>query len=270
MTSHEILKADVLDILFNNRNKQYGAYALRRSYPSHLRNALVGALGLCTLLFLLIRTGGATKPVFDLPDKAPVIVRTADVLPLPPTQPPPPARVAPRPPLAQANFTPNIVLVQTVDPRVAMAPVEELLHLPPGNANVDGPAPTTPQGGEKPAAAGSGGGEEEEKQPGAFVPVERQPEFPGGPKAWAEFLNRNLQTPDDLAPGERRVVRISFQVDTEGRVTGFRVMESGGRAFDEEVIRVLKRMPRWKPAIQNGHPITVSFTQPVTFVPLEH
>jgi len=62
---------------------------------------------------------------------------------------------------------------------------------------------------------------------------------------------------------------IKFIVDADGSVTGFTVVRSGGYAFDNEVIRVLRKMPKWKPAIQNGHAVTVSFTQPVTFVGLE-
>ena len=102
-----------------------------------------------------------------------------------------------------------------------------------------------------------------------FVPVESGPEFPGGREAWTVFLNRHLQTPDYLEPGEKKLVLIRFFVDTDGAVNGFKVLQSGGAVFDDEVIRVLRKMPRWKPAIQNGHPVAVSFTQPVTFVGVE-
>ncbi|MBA2746852.1 MAG: energy transducer TonB, partial [Flavisolibacter sp.] len=52
-------------------------------------------------------------------------------------------------------------------------------------------------------------------------------------------------------------------------VNTFSILQSGGKAFDAEVIRVLKKMPKWKPAIQNGRPVAVSFSQPVTFVGVE-
>ena len=54
-------------------------------------------------------------------------------------------------------------------------------------------------------------------------------------------------------------------MDEEGVVTNFKVVQSGGSDFDNEVIRVLKKMPRWLPAIQAGKPTAVIFTQPVTF-----
>ena len=55
----------------------------------------------------------------------------------------------------------------------------------------------------------------------------------------------------------------------DGSVTRFQVEKSAGTAFDEEVIRVLKKMPKWAPALKAGQPVSVSFTQPVTFVGLE-
>src|SRR4029079_10736070 len=59
MNSHEIIKADLLDILFDKRNKQYGAYPLRKYYEGRLAKALLIALGSVTLLFLLIRPGAS-------------------------------------------------------------------------------------------------------------------------------------------------------------------------------------------------------------------
>ena len=102
-----------------------------------------------------------------------------------------------------------------------------------------------------------------------FEPVERVPEFPGGMKAWTNFLSNNLETPSQLESGEKKTVMIRFKVATDGSVTGFEVVLSAGSVYDNEVIRVLKKMPKWKPAIQNGHIVATSFTQPVTFVGVE-
>jgi protein TonB len=72
-----------------------------------------------------------------------------------------------------------------------------------------------------------------------------------------------------LENGEKRIVNIRFHVDADGAVTNFQIVQSGGAAFDNEVIRVLKRMPNWMPAQQAGKAVAVSFTQPVTFVGAE-
>ncbi|MDB5253209.1 MAG: hypothetical protein JWP27_2378, partial [Flaviaesturariibacter sp.] len=124
--------------------------------------------------------------------------------------------------------------------------------VPPGTGPVVAPAPE-PDPEPKPA----------------FVPIEKEPEFPGGKAAWAAFLNRYLQVPDNLDAGERRSVAVRFWVGTDGSVTNFQVVQSGGRSFDNEVIRVLRKMPKWRPAIQNGQPVATGFTQPVTFTAVE-
>jgi protein TonB len=72
--------------------------------------------------------------------------------------------------------------------------------------------------------------------------------------------------PGDLEDGEKKIVVVRFIVSTEGSLTGFEVLQSAGNIYDQEVIRVLKKMPKWKPALQNSVPVSKSFTQPVSFV----
>ncbi len=83
------------------------------------------------------------------------------------------------------------------------------------------------------------------------------------------FLNRYLSTPDELEAGQKRNVVVRFSVGTDGTISQFEIMQSGGDTFNNEVIRVLKKMPKWKPAVQNGHHVPVMFTQPVTFMAYE-
>jgi protein TonB len=93
--------------------------------------------------------------------------------------------------------------------------------------------------------------------------------FPGGQQAWMNFLNKYLRTPDELEAGQKKSVMVRFSVGADGSISQFEIMQSGGEAFDNEVIRVLKKMPKWKPAVQNGHNVSVMFTQPVTFMAYE-
>jgi protein TonB len=72
-----------------------------------------------------------------------------------------------------------------------------------------------------------------------------------------------------LEAGQKRSVLVRFAVGEDGTVTQFEILQSGGNAFDNEVLRVLKKMPKWKPAIQNGRAVSVMFTQPVTFMAFE-
>ncbi len=266
MTSHEILKADALDILFEGRNKLYGAYYLRKYYHNNLAISLAIAVSSVFLLLLLIPGGKSNLSVVE--DKPDVIVTTVVIPPtvLPPPLPPPPT-VAPPPRAASAAVADRFLIVATPDPAKEMQAVTDLADLSISNSNSDGPIIPDVQTVEPPKISAVGTAANEETK--EAIRISKQPEFPGGMKAWAAFLNRHLQTPEDLAAGEKRMVMISFFVDAQGMVTGFKVAQSGGAAFDNEVIRVLKKMPKWNPAVQNGHPIAITFSQPVTFVGAE-
>lgn len=262
MTSNELLHADLLDILFDNRNKQYGAYLLRRQYGRRLQLALGSALSLILLLFFLFRPGAASQPAAA--DNHTVVVQSvqipeAKIKPLDP--PKPPHRAAAPNTAPQANFTQNIKLV---DHNVTAIP--DQTHLQQSlisNTNTAGTGdpylvPTPPSVGTNSTPP--------TPEPPKEALVQREPEFPGGLKAWQDFLSRNLSVPSELQAGERKTVIIRFQVSAEGQVTGFEVVQSGGTSYDAEVIRVLRKMPRWRPAIVNSQPAARSFTQPVSFV----
>ena len=268
MTSNEILKADVLDILFDNRNKQYGAYVLRKNYSTRLGTALLMAMAMVLLLLFFARPGAV--PLATAVEKPDLVLHRVELPPPPPTPPAPPEqRVTPPKPIAQNSYV-NIKMVEEPDPAKKMKDLAEIEAAAIGTTHVEGTVdPLIQVAPQQAEASGAGAASVAEEKETSFVPLERQPEFPGGPAAWANFLNKYLRTPGDLEAGEKKMVLISFMVDAEGSVTGFKVVQSGGTAFDNEVIRVLKKMPRWKPAIQNSHPVSVVFTQPVTFVGLE-
>jgi protein TonB len=97
-----------------------------------------------------------------------------------------------------------------------------------------------------------------------LVKAEVMPEFPGGMEAFKKFMLRNLRQPD-LNEGEKIIVRVQFVVDADGSIKNMHILQSGG-GLDNEVIRVVAKMPKWKPGIQNGRFVAVYFTLPVTFM----
>lgn len=260
MTSQQILGADVLDILFEKRNKAYGAYLLRRRYPKELRKAV----GITSLLVLLLSLfGGSSANKGAIGKKADEFVIKDIALPDKPEAPKP----KPQPPAATQPVK-QAVLLDIIKPvektTTQIASQQDLDDAQPGAEKVDGPPATGLQPPPLPPANTGSGNEAVVEKTEPPLPS-RQPQFPGGADAWLKFLSRNLTPPSDLESGEKRSVLVRFSVDEEGVVTNFQVMQSGGSDFDNEVIRVLKKMPRWLPAIQNGKPTAVSFTQPVTF-----
>lgn len=102
-----------------------------------------------------------------------------------------------------------------------------------------------------------------------FDKVDIEASFRGGDKAWLKFLESNLDgsvATKKKAPEGYYTVLIQFVVDKEGSITDIRPLTNHGYGMEEEVIRLLKIAPHWKPAIQNGRPVKAYRRQPVTFV----
>ena len=108
--------------------------------------------------------------------------------------------------------------------------------------------------------------EEEIVEAEIFTVVEEMPEFPGGMAKLAEYLAKNIKYPQ-LAreSGIQGRVFINFVVENDGSVTNVKVMRSLGGGCDEEAMRVVKSMPKWKPGKQRGKPVRVSYNLPVNF-----
>jgi TonB family protein len=88
--------------------------------------------------------------------------------------------------------------------------------------------------------------------------------FPGGEDVWMNFLNKNIQVPAELKSNEKKVVMVQFVVKENGSINELEIVKSGGPAFDKEVLRVLKRMPYWKPAVEEGLPIASTVIKEIT------
>ena len=107
---------------------------------------------------------------------------------------------------------------------------------------------------------------EEPKEPEIFVVVEEMPTFPGGDKALYEFLAKNIKYPavakDNGIEGK---VYIKFVVNEDGSVSQVQLARGIGGGCDEEAMRVVKDMPKWKPGKQRGKNVKVWYTLPVYF-----
>lgn len=261
MTNKEILQADMLDILFEHRNKLYGAYALRRNYNHRMGIAL--AISLSAVLFLLASSfikknnGGSS---YSLQRKDSVILRTYEVTK--PTEEKKKIKVN----VQQVQSTNRIVLTKDES---TVQEQEKIAVSNVGTENKTGDIPDDPNKNIVVESEVKGNGNSNQKEPETIVIDERAPEFPGGQAAWISFLKKFLQSPEELESGQRVSVLIRFWVDIDGSISRLEVIKSGGNSFDKEVLRVMKKMPRWEPASQNGHKIAVAFTQPVSFVGVE-
>ena len=96
------------------------------------------------------------------------------------------------------------------------------------------------------------------------IPEEVYPKFPGGTEKMFEFINENLRWPDTEADVQGRVI-VLFTVEKDGSLSDIKVAKSLDPLFDKEAVRVVKSMPKWKPGMDNGEPIRVRYSVPVTF-----
>jgi protein TonB len=100
-------------------------------------------------------------------------------------------------------------------------------------------------------------------------PDEKAAEFPGGIKAWLQYLEQNVYTPDRFRqisrPGTKGTVGAQFVIDSDGKVAEVFILQSYEWSVDMETIRVLKRSPRWIPAFQNGRTVIYRHRQKLTY-----
>jgi periplasmic protein TonB len=99
-----------------------------------------------------------------------------------------------------------------------------------------------------------------------FVIVEDMPEFPGGELALRKWIASNIKYPVIAAEnGIQGKVYVQFVVDRDGKVTNARIARGIDASLDQEALRVVNNLPRWKPGMQRGKPVRVSYTVPINF-----
>ncbi|MDB5231431.1 MAG: ferric siderophore transport system, periplasmic binding protein TonB [Chitinophagaceae bacterium] len=270
MESSKILTADFLDIIFEGRNKEYGAYELRKTY----RRRIFTALGIMAGLCLIILLGSLIQPSQKNNTKILVSeVKLEDVQEKkkdePPPPPPPPKQEPPK--VEIAKFTPpKIVPDQEVKPEEQIKETEKLEDTKIGTINQEGVktdivAPPVEAKGTGVVEAPK---QQEEDYDKEFKTVQIEAKFPGGQGEWRKFLERNLNSNvpvDNGAPAGNYTVIVSFLVDKDGNISEVRAENNPGHGTAEEAVRVIKRGPKWQPAVQNGRNVIYRQKQSITF-----
>jgi periplasmic protein TonB len=271
MEVNKILNADILDIVFEGRNKEYGAYDLRKTYNNRLVKALIGMAVILVLLFvgsyLSSISGGSAKKAMVVDD-----VQLEDIKQEKKDEPPPPPPPKVEPPKVEmAKFTPpKIVPDKEVKPEEKPPEQEKLEDTKIGTVNQEG---IKDEGITAPPVSDAGKGvveapkKDDEDYDKTFTKVEIESDFPGGAGAWLRYLNKNLRYPDDAVNNEiQGTVVVQFIVDKEGNVSDVHAQsgpEQGG--LREEAERVIKKSGKWTPAIQNGRQVKSYKRQPIVF-----
>lgn len=273
MNNAQLAAASFDDIVFDGRNKGYGAYELRRLYQRHVSRALAIATTIFALLvFFPVVAAYLKGPVVIAPVKKLVVAKPM-VLPdepVVPVLPPPPAPVTPPPPpppTTQARFMP---LEVAKDNAVTETPpdVDALRDKPIGTKNIDGPPTPDPLPEELVPAAGPAtvAGAAPDSKP--YMYVEQMPELPGGGGVVAivAAIQKAVKYPGRaISAGVEGRVYVSFVVNAKGEVTDVKVIKGLGAGLDEETVRAINSLPRFIPGRQNGREVSVMYSVPITF-----
>lgn len=278
MESKQILKSDTLDLIFEGRNKNYGAYFLRRQYPKFLGRALL--IGILIAVAFIAYAYLSTK-LKDLVEAQDVKVDLANIPPPPPmdeTKPPPPPPPQPPPPPERASVQyvpPKVTRDELVKEKVELATVEDLKEKDPGTKTVKGDPNAKQVIDADNAKPGAFDDErksvivepKKEDENKVFKVVEQNPEFPGGLSAMMAFLRDNIKYPAAAREnGLHGKVFIQFVVEKDGSITAVKIIKDNvGGGAGIEAQRVVKMMPNWKPGRQNGKSVRVQYTLPVNF-----
>lgn len=271
--SKKNVEGDVLDYIFKDRNKLYGAYELRRNYSSRLYKAICISFGVVALLLaLILYRSNIRKPQKFVEARVYVL----EPVHLKPQEEKKQAQSAPKkaemkkPEIKKTSGKQGKIVMtneKNLPKMDRIIPTEFHSEIRTG---ITGLSPSSLQeigiGGVQPGSSNVGISHPQIAPDSTRWVAEVMPEYPGGKKALLKFLQKNLQSPAPLQEGEMVKVRIQFVVGYDGKLKGFTVLEDGGEVFNREVIRVLKRMPDWKPGSTAGKNVSVYYSLPVSFM----
>ncbi len=243
---------DIDEIIFRNRNKEYGAYYLRKNYNRYLVVATILAVTFFVLCWL----------VPSLTVKPPEKKFSEGALYTEYLGPPPKEIKKP-----DEDLPPQVRKVQKmakfVIPQVVVNLEEENSEISmesrPGDTASDGNSTS----GSSQGALDGGGGDPD----AVYTYVEEAPGFPGGESARMEFLRNNIKYPSLALQNKiQGKVYISFIIEKDGSISNVKVLQGIGAGCDEEALRVTRLMPKWKPGKTQGHEVRVVINMPVNFV----
>lgn len=267
MEAKQILNASLLDIIFDDRNKEYGAYDLRATYTGRVVKSLLVMFVLIGLVF----TGLALSK--SLTPKAPggfetLVVNLTDITIPDEKKPEELPKEKPKqatPPVKTRAFVPPVI-VPDVQVKNLIPEIADLRGSQIGTRDIEG----SDHGGIVDTTTKSNGtGTANVTQAPEPDRIEHTVDIPASCDCnWAKFLLANLrgEVPvDNGAPAGRYTVLIQFVVDREGNVSDIKPLTDHGYGMETEAMRVLKKAKGWKPGIQNGIEVKSYHRQPITF-----
>ncbi len=266
MQTSNILSASLIDIIFDGRNKAYGAYELRKAYEKRVKKALL-VTGLITSLAFgtAVLASSMKKNDRDFRIKNGLVIRD-----IPdekkPEKLPEPVKIKPKEPVVRAERFTDPVIVDEPD-----SPPPSQTDLDLSRIDVDPREGTNDMGTVEPAPKNIDGGtgiidDKVTRETGPAETVDIDARFDGN---WKRFLETNLDAEipvENGAPEGRYSVVVRFVVDTDGKISEITALTAHGFGLEEEAVRVIRKAKKWEPAFLNGIHVKAYKKQVIVFV----
>ena len=255
-------QTDFLDLLFEGRNQDYGAFRLRRNYPREIRTGVLSmVLGVIFLGLVVMVFGRRGAESVKNPQWIQMDIHPKQIEFIPSLPPSLPSGLPPRMPKTIRSLVPTTPLIVKEVPKGEKMPDD-------GQLRDLIPAPGT---GNSPGSENYhiDPGLQEEVSPAApYRSVEQMPQYPGGEAALQRFLGNSIHYPAFAIQNDiQGTVVLQFVVEPDGSISDVKILNQPlvGGGCEQEAIRVVKSMPKWRPGRQNGAAVPVYFTLPVSF-----
>jgi protein TonB len=253
--------SDFDDLIFVNRNKDYGAYVLRKKYNSVLIKCTIAAVVIVSLAVIIpfLATNKQDRVVSVGNGYVQVNMQNfeppAEKIYVPPAPPPPPSAkvresVEYIPPVVVDSVVPINETLPTIDQALASTDIE--------------PVNTTGTGLGDDLLSGEGGGDNDE----ALFQVEVMPSFKGGDLTkFRDWVGKRTNYPKEAIEKKiRGTVFLTFIVEKDGTVSNVTVVKGVDPLLDNEAVKAISESPKWTPGLQRGQPVRVRFQIPLSFI----
>lgn len=245
------------EIVFKNRNKDYGSYMLRKMYKKYVTTSVLIGLFILSVVVgypLITAYINQNKLIREKEKEVGVTMErlAQEEAPPPPPPPPPPEAM-----VEKVKFTAPVVVEDTTI-ETGLTSMDDLNKTSSNEAPAEEVEVEIKDEGPRVI--------ETPVQAEIFTVVEEQPGYPGGEEARIGFLQQNIKYPEEAKElGIQGRVFVTFVVEVDGSISDVRVLRGIGGGCDEEAIRVVKAMPKWVPGKQRGVPVRVQFNLPIKF-----
>jgi protein TonB len=247
------------DLVFESRNKEYGAYLIRKSHDDNIAKGFLSALLLAAFVFGAIQVASllhidvkeiSKPPAFTAITDPPIIIRDPVMK----------KQELKTEKIVNKDLLERVVIHEVVETPPVTTPETSQL----GSENETG----TPVGG-----AGITETTENVASPADlktttcyFDRPEVYPQYDGGLKAMARFISKNIHYPVAArTTGQEGIVYVRFVISNTGRIVEVEVIKGVSALLDEEAMRVVALMTKWKPGLQNNLPVNVRMVLPIKF-----